>query len=204
MNGIGSLLALGNKAGHIMIWHVGSPEAVQCVKSWKTASDNWIVRLSWSPWIVEGDFHTSILAYASADGVVQACKVKFNSTTPLDGIEVSEDVMNFPSQTLHPCTILRWRPVGIEVRSDAETIVPDVVASRDPATQLAYSSLRMSTNPTPSHSVKGIDCMFGFQRQTRLVYGDDRLQKLSQTSHGIPLERRFLCSSWMGSIVFYA
>ena len=116
MNGIGSLLALGNKAGHITIWHVGSPEAVRCVKSWKTSSDNWIVRLSWSPWTVEGDYHASILAYASSDGIVQACKIRFNSKTPLESIEASENFMDFPNQTLHPCTVLRWKPISVEVR----------------------------------------------------------------------------------------
>ncbi|KAF9357970.1 hypothetical protein BGX34_009127 [Mortierella sp. NVP85] len=122
MNGIGSLLALGNKAGHITIWHIGSPEAVRCVKSWKTSSDNWIVRLSWSPWTVEGDYHASILAYASSDGIVQACKIRFNSKTPLESIEASENLMDFPNQTLHPCTVLRWKPISAENVHEPNTL----------------------------------------------------------------------------------
>lgn len=110
VDNIGSVLALGNKTGHITIWHVKNPETVRCVRSCKTASDNWIVRLSWSPWTVEGDCHTSTLAYASADGTVQARKIKFNTKSPLENIEISEDLMGY-NQTPHPCTVLRWRPI---------------------------------------------------------------------------------------------
>ncbi|KAF9092665.1 hypothetical protein BGX27_001761, partial [Mortierella sp. AM989] len=114
LNNIGSLLALGNKAGSITIWHVTDPSDVRCVKSWKSSSDSWIVRLSWSPWMIEGDRYVSILAYASADGVVCAHKVKFNCESPLETIEVSDNIMETSIQTLHPCTIMRWSPIITE------------------------------------------------------------------------------------------
>ncbi|KAG0274679.1 hypothetical protein BGZ95_009560 [Linnemannia exigua] len=108
VGGIGSVLALGNKAGHITIWHVTNKENVRCVESWKTGSDTWVTQLSWSPWVLEGDRYISMLAYATADGLVRVREVKFNSKSPLEGIEVTENVMRAPSQTLHPCTVLRW------------------------------------------------------------------------------------------------
>ncbi|KAG0327434.1 hypothetical protein BGZ99_007654 [Dissophora globulifera] len=113
LDNIGSLLALGNKAGHITLWHVVGPNNVRCVKSWKAASDNWITHLSWSPWMVEDNTYVSTLAYATADGVVHACKVKFQSSDPLQDIEVSDNLMD-PNQSLHPCTILRWSPGNTE------------------------------------------------------------------------------------------
>ncbi|KAG0292918.1 tRNA(m5U54)methyltransferase, partial [Dissophora globulifera] len=113
LDNIGSLLALGNKAGHITLWHVVGPNNVRCVKSWKAASDNWITHLSWSPWMVEDNTYVSTLAYATANGVVHACKVKFQSSDPLQDIEVSDNLMD-PNQSLHPCTILRWSPGNTE------------------------------------------------------------------------------------------
>ncbi|KAG0015713.1 hypothetical protein BGZ80_009689 [Entomortierella chlamydospora] len=110
LDNIGSLLALGNKAGDITIWHVTDPNNVCCVKSWKSSSDSWIIRLSWSPWTIENDRYVSILSYASADGIVHAHKIKFDSKSPLEGIEVSENIMCSSVQTLHPCTMMRWSP----------------------------------------------------------------------------------------------
>ncbi|KAI8600646.1 hypothetical protein EDD21DRAFT_376578 [Dissophora ornata] len=110
---IGSLLALGNKLGHITIWHVTDLENIQIVKSWKTSSDNWITQLSWSPWTIQGDHYVSTLAYATADGAVHPCKVRFNLDNPLHGVEANGDI-TMPRQTLHPCTVLRWSQIGIE------------------------------------------------------------------------------------------
>ncbi|KAF9080867.1 hypothetical protein BGX23_001579 [Mortierella sp. AD031] len=115
--GIGSVLALGNKAGHVTIWRVTSKENVRCIESWKTGSDTWVVQMSWSPWVLEGDRYVSTLAYATADGIVRAREVKFNPTSPLEGIEVTENVMGAPNQTLHPCTVLRWSPTTLETAS---------------------------------------------------------------------------------------
>ncbi|KAF9906446.1 hypothetical protein EC991_000694 [Linnemannia zychae] len=108
MGGIGSVLALGNKAGHITIWHVTNKENVRCIESWKTGSDTWVIQLSWSPWILHEDQYVSMLAYATADGLVQVREVKFNPASPLEGIQVTENAMVCPNQTLHPCTVLRW------------------------------------------------------------------------------------------------
>ncbi|KAF9585784.1 hypothetical protein BGW38_000760 [Lunasporangiospora selenospora] len=109
-NGIGSLLALGNKAGSITLWKVTDPNDIQCVSSWDIPSRNWVTRLSWSPWIIEGDHYTSILAFATAEGIVGARKVKFHSSSPLASIQVSEDLIDCSGQGLHPCLILRWQP----------------------------------------------------------------------------------------------
>lgn len=201
VNSIGSMLALGNKAGYITIWHVEGPETPRCVKSWKTTSDNWIARLSWSPWMIEGNCHISTLAYATADGVVQACKVKFNSKTPLEDIQVSENLMDF-NQTLHPCTVLRWRPISTEVRNCCRN---NCIwrSSYGLAPQLVSLGHRMFTNPTFLRSVKETGYMFGIPRRTGFVYGEGRLQKLSQISLGIPLETHSLCSSWTESTALY-
>ncbi|KAG0371336.1 hypothetical protein BGX24_001740 [Mortierella sp. AD032] len=114
VGGIGSVLALGNKAGHITIWHITNKENVRCIESWKTGSDTWVTQLSWSPWVLEGDQYISMLAYATANGLVRVREVKFNSKSPLEGIEVTENVMGAPDQTLHPCTVLRWSPTSYE------------------------------------------------------------------------------------------
>lgn len=116
--GIGSVLALGNKAGHVTLWHVTSKENVRCIESWKTGSETWVIQLSWSPWVLEGVRYVSMLAYATADGQVRVREVKFNPESPLEGIEVSENVMEAPNQTLHPCTVLRWSPTSYEVTNN--------------------------------------------------------------------------------------
>lgn len=116
--GIGSVLALGNKAGHVTLWHVTSKENVRCIESWKAGSETWVIQLSWSPWVLEGDRYVSMLAYATADGKVQVREVKFNPASPLEGIDVSENVMGAPNQTLHPCTVLRWSPTFYEVTNN--------------------------------------------------------------------------------------
>ncbi|KAF9280709.1 hypothetical protein BGZ88_012034 [Linnemannia elongata] len=112
--GIGSVLALGNKAGHVTLWHVTSKENVRCIESWKTGSETWVIQLSWSPWVLERGRYVSMLAYATADGQVRVREAKFNPELPLEGIEVSENVMEAPNQTLHPCTVLRWSPTSYE------------------------------------------------------------------------------------------
>ncbi|KAF9183502.1 hypothetical protein BGZ51_004006 [Haplosporangium sp. Z 767] len=114
MDDIGSVLALGNKAGDITFWHVTDPDNVRCVKSWKPSGNNWIVRMSWSPWIVEGDQYISMLAYATADGAICVSRVKFSSSRPLDDIDISENIMDTSHQTLHPCTVLRWSQTTTE------------------------------------------------------------------------------------------
>jgi len=114
---IGSVLALGNKAGHITIWHVTDKESVRCIESWKTRSETWVVQMSWSPWVLEEDRYVSMLAYATADGHVCVREVKFNPASPLEGIEVTENVMGAPNQTLHSCTVLRWSPTFYEVNN---------------------------------------------------------------------------------------
>ncbi|KAF8928389.1 hypothetical protein BGZ47_001660 [Haplosporangium gracile] len=112
--GIGSVLALGNKAGHVTLWHVTSKENVRCIESWKTGSETWVIQLSWSPWVLEGNQYVSMLAYATADGQVRVREVTFKPESPLEGIDVSENVMGAPNQTLHPCTVLRWSPTFYE------------------------------------------------------------------------------------------
>ncbi|KAH7050694.1 putative zinc-finger of transcription factor IIIC complex-domain-containing protein [Linnemannia elongata] len=112
--GIGSVLALGNKAGHVTLWHVTSKENVRCIEAWKTGSETWVIQLSWSPWVLERGRYVSMLAYATADGQVRVREAKFNPELPLEGIEVSENVMEAPNQTLHPCTVLRWSPTSYE------------------------------------------------------------------------------------------
>ncbi|KAF9967401.1 hypothetical protein BGZ70_009725 [Mortierella alpina] len=82
MDGIGSLLALGNKSGHITIWNVVDPQNIRCVTSIDT----------------------------SADGTVHVRRVKLNPTAPLENIDVSETIMAAPPRSLHPCTVLRWSP----------------------------------------------------------------------------------------------
>ncbi|KAF9202792.1 hypothetical protein BGZ49_007077 [Haplosporangium sp. Z 27] len=119
---IGSLLALGNKAGGITIWHVTDPKNISCVKSWQSSAESWIIRLSWSPWIIEDDRHVSILAYASADGTINAYKVKFNRNSPLEDIEVSENIMHSANNTLHPCTMMRWSPSNAENTTQNNTL----------------------------------------------------------------------------------
>ncbi|KAI1292475.1 hypothetical protein EDD11_008725 [Mortierella claussenii] len=114
---IGSLLALGNKTGHIAIWHVTDQNNVRCVMEWKTMSNTWIVRISWSPWVIDNGRFVSTLAYATAEGVVQAQRITFSSSSPLDGIEVSENILNDPHQTAHLCTAMRWNPTSTESAS---------------------------------------------------------------------------------------
>lgn len=60
----------------------------------------------------------SMLAYATADGQVRVREVKFNPESPLEGIDVSRNVMDVPNQTLHPCTVLRWSPTSYEVTNN--------------------------------------------------------------------------------------
>ncbi|KAG0197204.1 hypothetical protein BGX28_009295 [Mortierella sp. GBA30] len=110
IDNVGSLLALGNKAGHITFWNVSDADNIRCVKSLETSGDTWVTRMSWSPWTVEGDYHISMLAYSMADGAVHVRKVRFNSEAPLENIEISENIMDTVSQSLHPSTILRWSP----------------------------------------------------------------------------------------------
>ncbi|KAG0054870.1 hypothetical protein BGZ83_010208 [Gryganskiella cystojenkinii] len=114
---VGSLLTLGNKAGYIMIWHVTDTNNIQCVKSWKTKTDSWIVKLSWSPWSLEGKKYSSMLAFASADGVVNAYKITLDPLDPLQSVTVSKELMLNPLPSLHPCSVLRWQSPGL---NDAE------------------------------------------------------------------------------------
>ncbi|KAF9920692.1 hypothetical protein FBU30_009460 [Linnemannia zychae] len=111
---IGSVLALGNKAGYITVWHVTNKENVRCIESWKTESNSWVVQLSWSPWTLEGDRYVSMLAYATADGLVRVQEVKFSLLWPLEDIEVTKNIMTVSHQTLHPCTVIKWRPTLYE------------------------------------------------------------------------------------------
>ncbi|KAF9435224.1 hypothetical protein BGZ76_006681 [Entomortierella beljakovae] len=115
MGNIGSLLALGNKAGNITIWQVTDINDVRCVKSLDSSTDIWIIRVSWSPWTVENGLYTSILSFALADGSIRAHKVIFNSSSPLENIEISENIMINSSSTLHPCTVMRWRSIATKV-----------------------------------------------------------------------------------------
>ncbi|KAF8933709.1 hypothetical protein BGZ58_006177 [Dissophora ornata] len=143
---IGSLLALGNKLGHITIWHVTDLENIQIVKSWKTSSDNWITQLSWSPWTIQGDHYVSTLAYATADGAVHPCKVRFNLDNPLHGVEANGDI-TMPRQTLHPCTVLRWSQIGIEEDGEAENTNADEDGAEDEGSGgMSGSKLQLHVN----------------------------------------------------------
>ncbi|KAF9935315.1 hypothetical protein BGZ67_003448 [Mortierella alpina] len=108
VNDIGSLLALGNKSGDITIWNVVDPQDVRCVTSMDTSGGTWVTQISWSPWMVGEGSYVAMLAYSLADGTVHVRKVRFNPTAPLENIDVSENIMDLPAQSLHPCTVLRW------------------------------------------------------------------------------------------------
>lgn len=116
VNGIGSLLALGNKSGDITIWNVVDSQNIRCVTSMDTSGETWVTQISWSPWMVEDGSYVAMLAYSLADGTVNVRKVRFNPTTPLDNIEVSENIMDIPARSLHPCTVLRWSTTLLEVQ----------------------------------------------------------------------------------------
>jgi len=111
----GSLLTLGNKAGYIMIWSVTNADRIHCVKSWKTWTDSWIVKLSWSPWTLEGKKYVSILAFASADGLINAHKITCDPLDPLGSLKVSDALMSDPPRSAHPCSVLRWQPTRLNV-----------------------------------------------------------------------------------------
>ncbi|KAF9558378.1 hypothetical protein EC968_007115 [Mortierella alpina] len=108
IDGIGSLLTLGNKSGDITIWNVVDPQNIRCVTVIGTSGETWVTQISWSPWIIGEDSYVAMLAYSLADGTVHVRKVIFNPTAPLENIEVSENIMDIPARSLHPCTVLRW------------------------------------------------------------------------------------------------
>lgn len=109
----GSLLTLGNKAGYIMIWSVTDVDRIHCVKSWKTWTDSWIIKLSWSPWTLEGKKYVSTLAFASADGLVNAHKITCDPLDPLGSLKISGTLMTNPPRSAHPCSVLRWQPMRL-------------------------------------------------------------------------------------------
>ncbi|ORZ06146.1 transcription factor IIIC subunit delta N-term-domain-containing protein [Lobosporangium transversale] len=122
MDNIGSVLAVGNKSGHIMIWHVTDQDNVRCVKAWKTSSNSYIIKIAWSPWMIEDSKYVSTLAYASADGSVFAQRLKFSRISPLENIEVSEDVLCSPLSSLYSCTCLLWSPTSPDSARKSSTL----------------------------------------------------------------------------------
>lgn len=115
VNGIGSILTLGNKGGFITLWHVTNPKNVRCVHSSRLSEDGWVTQLSWSPWIIENGRHVSILAYALSSGKVNARKATFDASDPLANIDISEDIIAAGNQSAHPCTVLCWSSTLVEV-----------------------------------------------------------------------------------------
>lgn len=115
VNGIGSILTLGNKGGYITLWHITNPMDVRCLHSSRLSEDDWVIQLSWSPWMIENGRHVSILAYALSNGKVNARKVIFDTSDPLANIEISDDIIAGSNQSAHPCTVLCWSPNLIEV-----------------------------------------------------------------------------------------
>ncbi|CAO3567483.1 unnamed protein product [Mortierella alpina] len=108
VDGIGSLLALGNKSGDITIWNVVDPQNIRCVTSIDTSGETWVTQISWSPWMVGEASYVAMLAYSLADGTVHVRRINLNPTAPLENIIVSENIMAAPARSLHPCTVLRW------------------------------------------------------------------------------------------------
>lgn len=114
VNRIGSILTLGNKGGYITLWHVTDPMDVRCLLSSRLSEDDWVIQLSWSPWMIENGRHVSILAYALSNGKVNARKVIFDTSDPLANIEISDDIIAGSNQSAHPCTVLCWSPNLVE------------------------------------------------------------------------------------------